>query len=218
MKKDFAIIGLGAFGMQLCRELSELGAEVVGIDIDMERVNAVADFVTFAYCCDSTKKSALEQLKLSEAEKVIVAIGDHLESVVLTIILLKELGVKHILVCAEDESVQRVLDHLGVEEVLDTRALAVGNLTYRLMSTSVTQYVELTARHSVATLRYAGKEPSRTLEEMDMRGKYALNVLLILRGGQEIVPDRNDRFEPGDLVTVFGTQSAIKRMDRKIKL
>lgn len=218
MKKDFAIIGLGAFGMQLCRELSERGAEVVGIDIDMERVNAVAEFVTFAYCCDSTKRSALEQLKLNEAEKVIVSIGDHLESVILTIILLKELGVRHILACAEEESMKRVLDHLGVEEVLDTRALAVGNLTYRLMSTSVTQYVELTARHSVATIRYAGKESSRTLEEMDLRGKYDLNVLLILRGGKEIVPTKSDCFEPGDFVTVFGTQTAIRRMDKKIKL
>lgn len=218
MKKDFAIIGLGAFGLQLCRELSERGAEVVAIDIDMERVNAAAEFVTFAYCCDSTKKSALEQLDLKETEKVIVSIGTRLEPVILTIILLKELGVKHILACAEEEGMKRVLEHLGVEEVLDTRALAVGNLTYRLMSTSVTQYVELTSSHSVATLRYAGKEPTRTLQEMDMRGKYALNVLLIRRGGKDILPTKEDRFEPGDLVTVFGTQSAIKRMDKRIRL
>lgn len=217
MKKDFAIIGLGAFGSRLCAELVGQGAEVMAIDMDMERVNAVSDLVTYAYCCDCTKRSALEQLNLQDADTVIVAIGDHLEPVILTVILLRELGVKHIIARAENEGVKRVLEHLGVEEVLDTRELAVSSLGYRLLSKTVTQYAELTPNHSVATLRYEGKEPSRTLEEMDMRGKYALNVLLIRRGKEEIVPGRGDRFEPGDLVTVFGTKAAIRRMDKKIK-
>lgn len=216
MKKDFAIIGLGAFGAQLCRELSQQGADVIALDIDEERVNAVADAVTFACRCDCTKRSALESLALQDADQVIVAIGDKLEAVILTIILLKELGVRRIIARAEDESVKRVLFHLGVEDVIDTRELAVNNLTYRLLGRSVTQYFEITGRHSVATILYAGKQPSKSLQEMDLRTKYDLNVLLIHREGRDFVPTKNDRFEPGDSVVVFGTKSAIRRMDRKI--
>ncbi len=217
MNKDFAIIGLGAFGRSLCKELVGQGAEVIAIDCDEERVNDVAEFVTFAYCCDCTKRSALEQLRLSEVDRVIVAIGDKLESVILTIILLKELGVKRITARAEEESVKRVLEHLGVEEVIDTRELAVSSLSYRLLSRSITQYVELTGDHSVATVRYAGKEPSEKLADMNLRGKLSLNVLLIRRGKKDIVPTKDDRFEPGDSVVVFGTKTAIRRLDRKIK-
>ncbi len=217
MNKDFAIIGLGAFGQQLCHALSDQGAEVIAIDIDEERVNDVAGYVTFAYCCDCTKRSALEQLRLNEVDHVILAIGDHLESVILTIILLKDLGVKKITARAEDEGVKRVLEHLGVEEVIDTRELAVSSLGYRLLSRSITQYVELTGEHSVATVLYAGKEPSATLSEMNVRGKFGLNVLLIRRGKKDIIPSKDDRFEPGDSVVVFGTKNAIRRLDRKIK-
>ncbi len=216
MNKDFAIIGLGAFGRQLCRELVGQGAEVIAIDIDEEQVNDVADIVTFAYCCDATKRSALEQLHLNEVDHVIVCIGEDLEALILTIILLRDLGVKKITARAEDEGVKRVLNHLGVDEIVDTRELAVNSLGYRLLSRSVMQYVELTGCHSVATVLYAGKEPSPTLEEMDIRGKFNLNVLLIRRKKKDIIPTKDDRFEPGDTVTVFGTKSAIRRLDRKI--
>ncbi len=217
MNKDFAVIGLGAFGRQLCEELICGHAEVVAIDIDEERVSEVSGFVTFAYCCDATKRSALEQLHLDEVENVVVAIGDRLESVILTVILLKELGVKKIIARSEDESVKRVLEHLGVEEVIDTRELAVSNLGYRLLNRNVIQYVELTNEHAVVTVSYDYKEPSRTLEEMDVRGKYSVNVLLIRRGKKDIVPTKDDRFEPGDSIVVFGTKNALRRLDKKLK-
>lgn len=217
MNKDFAVIGLGAFGQQLSRALAERGAEVIALDSDEERVNAVADFVSAAYCCDSTKRSAMESLGLQEVDNVVVAIGDRLESVILTVILLRELGVKRIIARAEDDSVKRVLLHLGVDEVVDTRALAVNSLCYRLLSRGVTQYFEITKEHSVATIRYTEKEPSQTLEEMKPREKYNLNVLLIHRGKRDIVPGRNDRFEPGDEIVVFGAQSSIRKLDRKFK-
>lgn len=217
MKKDFAVIGLGTFGQPLCKALSERGAEVIALDRDEERVNAVADFVSAAYCCDSTKRSAMESLGLQEVDNVVIAIGDRLEAVILTVILLKEIGVKRIIARAEDDSVKRVLLHLGVDEVVDTRALAVSSLCYRLLSRGVTQYFEITKGHSVATIRFAGKEPTPTLEEMNPREKYNLNVLLIHRGKEDIVPGRNDRFEPGDEIVVFGAQSAIRKLDKKIK-
>lgn len=216
MKKDFAILGLGAFGRHLCLELVEQGADVVAVDIDEEQVNEVADYVTFAFCCDCTKKSALEQLGLKEVDNVILCIGDNLERNVLAVILLKELGVKKITACAQDESVRRVFEHLGVDEIVDTRELAVHSLCYRLLSRSVTQYFEVTSHHSVATVRYEGKEGSEPLEKLDLRNKYQINVLLIRRGKKEIVPTREDCFEPGDEVVVFGTKTAIRRMDRKI--
>lgn len=217
MKKDFAVIGLGSFGQPLCKALSAHGAEVIALDSDEERVNAVADFVSAAYCCDSTKRSAIESLGLQEIDCVIVAIGDRLESVILTVILLKELGVRRVIARAEDESIKRVLLHLGVDEVVDTRDLAVNSLCYRLLCSGVTQYFEISKGHSVASIRYHAKEPSPPLQEMDLRNKYNLNVLLIRRGREEIVPQKSDRFEPGDEVVVFGAQHAIRKLDRKIK-
>ena len=75
----------------------------------------------------------------------------------------------------------------------------------------------MTEESSVATLVYSGKEPSKKLMEMDLRNRYHLNVLLICRGEQRITPTGEDRFLPGDSVVVFGSNAAIKRMERQIR-
>ena len=63
MKKDFAVIGLGTFGRQLCRELSDKNANVLALDINEERVNLVAEFIPQAFCCDCSKEEVLKKLE-----------------------------------------------------------------------------------------------------------------------------------------------------------
>ena len=42
MKKQYAVFGLGSFGESVAIELQKLGCEVVAIDANMERVEAVS--------------------------------------------------------------------------------------------------------------------------------------------------------------------------------
>ena len=46
MKKQFIVLGLGGFGASVAVTLQQLGCDVVAVDMDMERVNEVADLVT----------------------------------------------------------------------------------------------------------------------------------------------------------------------------
>lgn len=45
-KKQFAIIGLGRFGGSICKELYEMGHEVLAIDMNEDKVNAYAPYST----------------------------------------------------------------------------------------------------------------------------------------------------------------------------
>ncbi len=216
MKKNFAVIGLGSFGSKLCLQLAEQGANVMAIDSDEERVNRIAEEIPLSYCCDCTKEETLRRLDLGEVDCVVIAIGANIEATILMLVLLKEFGVKRIIVRAEEETTKRVMLRLGADEVIDAWELAVNNLCGRLLNQGITQYFRVTESSSVATLKYSGKEPSRKLSEMDLRMRYHLNVLLIRRNGEDHVPTGDDRFLPGDSVVVFGTNAAIKKMDRQI--
>ena len=200
MKRDFAVIGLGSFGSKLCLELGAQGANVVAVDLDEERVNRIAEQIPLAYCCDCTKEETLKKLELDDVDCVIVAIGKNFEASILILVLLKELGVGRVIVRAEEESAKRVLLRLGADEVFDARELAVNNLCGRLLNHGVTQFFRV-----------------KKLMEMDLRNRYHLNVLLICRGEQRITPTGEDRFLPGDSVVVFGSNAAIKRMERQIR-
>ena len=217
MKKDFAVIGLGTFGTMLCRELSNQGANVIAIDSSEERVNAISEYVPIVYCCDCTQEDALKKLKLDEVDSVILALGENFEASILILVMLKELGVKHIIARAESESNKKVLLRLGADDVIDTCELAVNSLCGTLLNNHVTRFFRLTENQSVAEFYYEGKQDSESLQDMNLRAKYALNVLLIRREGRTITPSPTDCFKPGDSVVVFGTNSAIGKMGRRIK-
>ena len=216
VKKDFAVIGLGTFGRQLCKELSDKGANVLALDIDEERVNEVAAFIPQAFCCDCSKEEVLKKLDLGTVDHVIIAIGKNFDAAILITVLLKELGVQKLTVRAEDEYAKKILLRLGADETVNTQELAVSNLCEKLLDDSVKAFYQIGKDYGVATLSFSGKEPSASLAEMNLRTKYALNVLLIKRGGEIISPTAKEHFEPGDSVVVFGKKSAIKKMGKEI--
>lgn len=93
MKEGFAVIGLGRFGGSICRSLVEQGMEVLAIDSDEERVNEYMSIATHAVIANSTDENALRQLGIRNFEHVIVAIGEDIQSSILTTLILKEMGV-----------------------------------------------------------------------------------------------------------------------------
>ncbi len=216
MKKDFAVIGLGTFGSQLCYALNEQGATVIALDVVESRVEQVAEFIPQAFCCDCTKEDVLKKLNLEGVACAIVTIKDLGVSILISV-LLKELGVKKVMVRAEDESKKKILLRLGVDEVVNPQELAVHNLCGMLLNKDIKQYVEIGEEYSVATLAFSRKEPSHTLAEMNLRWKYNINVLLIHRDGKDILPSKEDCFLPGDSIVVFGTTDAIQDVGKLIK-
>lgn len=90
--QQFAVIGLGRFGSSLAQELMELGYEVLGIDKNEEVVEDISELVTHAVVADATDEEVLRSLGIRNFDCCIVAIGDDIQTSILTAILLKEPG------------------------------------------------------------------------------------------------------------------------------
>jgi trk system potassium uptake protein TrkA len=56
----YAVIGLGQFGTAIARTLAERGSEVLAIDINPKKTNAIKDEVAYAVSLDCTDLRALE--------------------------------------------------------------------------------------------------------------------------------------------------------------
>ena len=48
MRKQYAVFGLGNFGTSVALTLQSLGCEVVAVDSSMEKVQQIADSVSYA--------------------------------------------------------------------------------------------------------------------------------------------------------------------------
>lgn len=102
-KRQFAVIGLGRFGSSVALTLARSGHEVLAVDSDEEKVQKLSDEVTHVAVADTTDEAALKTLGMRNFDVVVVAIGEDMQANVLTTLLLKDMGVTHIVAKARNE-------------------------------------------------------------------------------------------------------------------
>ncbi len=214
MKKEFAVIGLGRFGGSICRALAKEGMEVLAIDIDEDRVNEFANTAAHAVMADTTDEAVLKSLGIRNFEHVIVAIGDNIQSSILTTLILKELGVKHITVKAQNDYHAKVLEKIGADRVVHPERDMGNRIAHNLISNNVLDYLELSDEHSIVEM-IAGKQlDGRSLIELDIRARYGCNVVALKRGQEIIVsPQADEEIHEGDILIVIGADQDITRLE-----
>ena len=116
--KSILLIGLGRFGRHIALKLNALNHQVMAIDHNEERVNALLPFVTNAQIGDSTNEEFLAALGVGNYDACIVAIGDNFQNSLETTYLLKELGARKIIARASKEMQEKFLLRNGADEVV----------------------------------------------------------------------------------------------------
>ncbi|HIW11736.1 MAG TPA: TrkA family potassium uptake protein [Candidatus Salinicoccus stercoripullorum] len=215
MNKEFAVIGLGRFGGSIVRELRELETDVLAIDSDEERVNEFADIATETVIGNTTDETVLKNLGLRNFDNVIVAIGDNIQSSILTTLLLKDLGVKKVTVKAQSDYHARVLDKIGADVVVHPERDMGRRIAHRLVSSSVLDYLELSDEHSIVEIYATEKLANQTLLDLDIRAEYGVSVIAIKRGADIIVsPDPTVNIKETDVLIVIGTDNELNRFEK----
>ena len=227
MAKKLAVIGLGHFGSQLATELSRMGAEVLAIDDDMDRLDDIKDKVTHSVRLDATELKPLQSQGLDEFDAVIIGIGDNFEATLLVTAVLQQIGVKRIIVRATTPVHERILNHLGINEVILPSAEAAERLATSLMFEKVVDSFALSTDFTIVEVSAPESYVGKTLEELQLPRRLELSVITIKRTRttprlfgiskkttEEIVgiPKPDTVVERGDILVVFGAKSALQRM------
>ena len=172
MKKSFAVLGLGKFGMSLARELSKAGAEVLGVDIDKEMVHEVADDITCAMCADVRDAETLETLGLSNMDAVIVAITGDLNASVMA--------------KAEDDIHTKILKKVGADKVIIPERESGTRTARMLLSSNIVDFIELSKNICLIEEEVKQEWVGKNLRELNLRQKHKMNVVA-LRKGEEVI-------------------------------
>ncbi|WP_034658504.1 potassium channel family protein [Robertmurraya massiliosenegalensis] len=217
VKKEFAVIGLGRFGGSIVRELAEQGMEVMAIDTKEDRVNEFSMIASHAVMGDTTDESVLKGLGIRNFDHVIVAIGDDIQASILTTLILKELGVKHITVKAQNDYHEKVLLKIGADTVVHPERDMGKRIAHKMVSNSVLDYLELSDEHSIVEIVAGGTVIGHTILELDIRAKYGINIVAIKRGNEiNVSPQANEVILQNDILIVIGADSDINRFEKKV--
>ncbi|WP_316569974.1 TrkA family potassium uptake protein [Neobacillus sp. YIM B06451] len=212
MVKQYAVIGLGRFGISLAGSLFEAGQEVLGVDINEERVEEAHPAVTHAVIADSTDPEALKSIGIRNFDTVIVAIGNDIQASILTVLLLKELGVKKVIAKAINKLQGQVLDKVGADWVIFPERDMGERVAHMLLSPNVLNFIELSKEYSVEEIKVPSSMTNQSLRDLDLRARYNLSVIAIRHGKDiDISPSPDEIIEEGDVLVVIGGNRELER-------
>ena len=190
--KSILLIGLGRFGKHVAMKLNALNHQVMAVDSDEERVNAVLPYVTNAQIGDSTNEEFLSSLGIRNFDACIVAIGDSFQNSLETASLLKELGAKYVFARAATDVQEKFLLRNGADEVVYPEKQLAAWTAIRCSSDHILDYVELNEDYSIYELSVPAEWQGKSVMELDLRKKYGINILSVRENGalnMEVTPD-----------------------------
>ncbi len=183
--KRFAVIGLGRFGKKLAIALAMSGAEVVAIDKNRDEIELIRDQVSHSVRLDSTDEEALKAQGIDKVDVVIVGIGQGtgkgFESAVLTVVNLKQIGIKQIYARAEDLIAGEVFSKIGATEVIYPEIESAQRWAYKLIAPQIGEKIDFAPGYSLARVKAPASFDGKTVMDLQLRQKYNVNLVSIKR-------------------------------------
>jgi trk system potassium uptake protein TrkA len=225
--RQFAVIGLGRFGYSVAETLTKKGYEVLAIDTDEAKIEAVSDFATYAVQCDATDMKSLKAVSTQNVDVAVVSIGEDIEASILIVMTLKEMGIGQIIAKAVTPIHGRILMNLGVTEVIFPERDAAIRLAHRLIAPNVLEYLELSPGYSIEEIAVPSKIAGKKLKESQIRTLFGVNVIAMKKKVTRMVkgtvkteeifnvsPSPEDVLEKGDILVIVGREEDLERFSK----
>jgi len=213
--KRFAVIGLGNFGFHAAKALYEDGNEVVAIDADRARVQAIDPFATEAVVLDATDKESLKALALNEMDGVIVSTGTKISVSILICLHLHEMGVKKILAKALDDDHGKILKRVGATEIIHPERDMALRVSRGLSRPNVLDFIPLAEEFDLIQVGPPSEFIGKSLKDLNLRAKYNVHIIAIRELVPEnflLVPPANFVIKDSDILIMLGKSEDIRRI------
>jgi trk system potassium uptake protein TrkA len=213
----FAVIGMGSFGLNIAKTLYEGDHEVLAIDIDKEKIEQVKTWVSHAVGMDAADKENLDALGIRDMDVVIVSLGPEMESSILTVLYLHELGAKRIVAKALTEDHAKILDAVGATDVIFPEKDMAVKTALRLSDPNVLEYLPLISGISIQELAPPESFIGKSLKELDLMNRFGIQVIAI----KELIPEKTT-FVPkadfvikdSDILVIIGKEKQLAKLSR----
>lgn len=212
MKRTFTVIGLGVFGSAVAIELARLGNDVLAIDLNAERVNAIADSVTQAVVTDARDEKNLRDLGVQESDAVVVAIGEDLEANILVTLTIKNMPRPVVWAKALNHNHHRILNKLGADHIMHPEHEMGMRLAHSLMYPDVIDYISLGNDQFTVEVRASERLAGQSIEALQLLEHHVQLVLVKHHRNVLVPPPADYLFTVGDQLLLVGTLDNLRRM------
>jgi trk system potassium uptake protein TrkA len=214
MKRSFAILGLGAFGSTVARELARAGHDVIGIDINPKLVEDVADHIGQAVVADARDEKSLRDLGVQECDVIVVAIGEDIEANTLATLIATDMGKPKVWAEAFNSNHHRILDKLGADHILHPEHEMGMRVANTLMYPEVMDYISLGHEQYVVEVRASERLAGKTLEVLHL-AEHAVRCVLVKHRDEVMAPPpEHYEFKVNDQIVLFGAIGDLRKISK----
>ena len=212
--KQIAILGLGRFGRALARTLVEMGHDVMGVDANEAVVEKMAPVLTNCVQADVMDEQTLLSLGVTNFDIVVVGIGNsNMQASIFTTLMLKEMGVEHVVCKVSSNKHARILLKLGADRVVYPERDMGMRFAHSIAQSDVLEFIELSEEYSMMEINAPKYLIGKSLKESDVRSKYNINIVAIKRGKKIMVnPSPDAVLEQGDVLLAIGETKALTKL------
>ncbi|PYZ97809.1 potassium transporter Trk [Alteribacter lacisalsi] len=216
MRKQFAIIGMGRFGSSMCKELHRMNHEVLAIDKDETKLNAVKAYATHTVTADATDEQVLIDAGIRNFDHAIVAIGEDIQASILCTLHLKDFDINQVWVKAQNDYHHKVLDKIGADRVFHPESDMGQRIAEYLTSEKVIDYIDLSDEYSIIETLATPKVKGKSLADLDIRARFGCTIIAIKQKNKvDVTPHPEDTLNPGDLLVVIGHKNDLRRFQKE---
>ncbi len=226
----YLIIGLGIYGSNLARDLSDMGHEIIGADNRRANVDAIKDYISTVYLVDATEEASLSLLPLNNVDLVIVAIGENFGASIKVVAMLKKMKVKHIYARAIDTLHESILQGFDIDRIITPEQQAARDLTNELALGTRVYSMSVDDSHYVMKFKVPNHFVGLRYSDIDMDKNYKMKLIAVTRdrnetnilGIKQETPELIDYADPdtmveaGDTLTCFGSRESYKILAKEL--
>jgi trk system potassium uptake protein TrkA len=224
-KNQIAVIGLGTFGYNVACELAKYDVPVLAIDNEEEIVNRISQNVAQAFIADASDEKAMDELGVGDCDTAIIAVGE-IETSILAILIVKELGVKRIIVKCINHWHSKVAVKLGADQVIYPELEMAKKLVSAIVSPDIFEHIELSKDYSLVEILAPEQYRNKAIKDTDIRNKFGANIIAVrskvpfitqdnqtdIKEEINIAPAPDYEIKQNDVLVVIGPAESIEKL------
>lgn len=216
MRKQYAVFGLGNFGKHLALGLENLGCEVIVVDNSMEKIQEIADKVSYAMCANIEDPEVIKSLGARNLDGAVIAISENFGTSIMATIMAKEIGIPYVLAKAQSSLHATVLKKVGADAVVHPEKEMGRHIARTMVSGNFADWIELSPDYSLVEIEIPDEWIGKRLVDLQIREKYGINVVGTIENGVVDVTINPQRpFNKNLIVILIGSNEALQKLKKE---
>ncbi|MDF2686199.1 MAG: potassium transporter Trk, partial [Clostridia bacterium] len=148
----------------------------------------------------------------------VIAISNDVEANIFLTLMLKDMGIPHVVGKAVTELHARVLKQVGADMIVFPERDMGMKVAQSLTSTNILDFIELSDKYTIAEIKTPLKWVDKSLKQLKLRTEYGVNVVAIKNLVDEnidISPNPDYIFKESDILVIIGSDEDINKITIK---